>query len=343
MTASDEIATLAAIPAPTGAEGARLRWIEQRISHLPGARRRDSAGNLVWRFTQDEPELLVMAHVDTVFEDTSITVRREADDLVGPGVGDNAAAVVTLISALESMSSVPLRLAVAFTVAEEGLGNLRGALHVCAALRPNMAIALEGHGLDDVITEHVGSVRARVTINGPGGHSWWDRETPSATHALVKLADQLAEGGANVGTICGGSAVNAIAASAAMLVEQRSLHSSELEAFTAQLRRLAFHPPLTMECTVLGQRGAGRTALDHPLVKAARAARCKLGLPDRMGSGSTDANAAIALGIPAVALGCARGSGMHTMHERIELGSLDLGRRQLCLILDALLPSAAHG
>ncbi len=342
MTASDEIATLAAIPAPTGAEGARMRWIEQRISNLPGARSRDSAGNLVWRFTQDEPELLVMAHVDTVFDDTSITVRKEAGELVGPGVGDNAAAVITLIGALESLPGVPSRLAVAFTVAEEGLGNLRGALHVCQALRPTMAIALEGHGLDDVITEHVGSVRARVTINGPGGHSWWDRDTPSATHALVKLADQLAEGGANVGTMCGGSAVNAIAASAEMLVEQRSPHSSELESFTARLRRLSVDPPLTMECTVLGQRGAGRTAPDHPLVKAARAARRKLGLPDQLGSGSTDANAAIALGIPAIALGCARGSGMHTMHERIELGSLELGRRQLCLIIGALLPSASQ-
>lgn len=343
MTTSDEIATLAAIPAPTGAEDARLCWIEQRISHLPGTRRRDSAGNLVWRFSQDAPELLVMAHVDTVFDDPSITVRKEGGDLVGPGVGDNAAAVITLINSLESMPSDPLRLAVAFTVAEEGLGNLRGALHACAALRPAMAIALEGHGLDNVITEHVGSVRARVTVNGPGGHSWWDRERPSATHALVRLADQLAEGGANVGTICGGSAVNAIASSAEMLIEQRSLHASELEWFTARLRKLALDPPLTLECTVLGLRGAGRTALGHPLVKAARAARSELGLPDQLGSGSTDANAAVALGIPAIALGCARGSGMHTMRERIELGSLHLGRRQLCMTIDALFPSASHG
>ena len=44
-----------------------------------------------------------------------------------------------------------------------------------------------------------------------------------------------------------------------------------------------------------------------------------LGLPDRLGSGSTDANAAIAAGIPAIALGCARGSGMHSQAERIDL------------------------
>ena len=59
------------------------------------------------------------------------------------------------------------------------------------------------------------------------------------------------------------------------------------------------------------------------------AARRRVGLPEAFGSGSTDANAAIAQGIPALAIGCARGSGMHTVHERIELGSLELGCRQL--------------
>ena len=53
-------------------------------------------------------------------------------------------------------------LAVVFTVGEEGLGNLRGALHACGELRPEMAIALEGHGLDDVCVDAVGSVRARL-------------------------------------------------------------------------------------------------------------------------------------------------------------------------------------
>ena len=60
-----------------------------------------------------------------------------------------------------------------------------------------------------------------------------------------------------------------------------------------------------------------------------------MGLPEAFGSGSTDANAAIAQGIPALAIGCGRGSGMHTVHERIELDSLELG----CLQLEAVLRS----
>ena len=86
---------------------------------------------------------------------------------------------------------------------------------------------------------------------------------------------------------------------------------------------------------MVGRRGAGRLAEDHPLMLMVMGARRELGLPEACGSGSTDANAAIAQGIPAVAIGCGRGSGMHTVHERIELDSLELG----CLQLEAVLRS----
>jgi acetylornithine deacetylase/succinyl-diaminopimelate desuccinylase-like protein len=268
--------------------------------------------------------------------DTPLAMKRDGDDLVGPGVGDNASAVMALIWALEAMPVTPARLAVAFTVGEEGLGNLRGGLHACRALRPDAAIAVEGHGLDEVTTEHVGSVRARVTVSGPGGHSWWDRRTPSAIHALVRIADQLAGDGANVGKISGGEAVNAIAGHAEMLVERRSLEQPELEAFEARFGALAVPAPLALDYQLVGRRPAGRIDPEHPLVRTIRDVRAQLRLADHCGSGSTDANAAAALGIPAVALGCARGSGMHTLHERIDLCSLELGVEQLARVLGAL-------
>ena len=94
-------------------------------------------------------------------------------------------------------------------------------------------MAVEGHGLDDVVNEHVGSLRARIEVTGPGGHSWWDRGTPSAVHALVEIAAGTRRPGANVGRIAGGGAVNAIAAEAEMLVERRSLDENDLTRFEA--------------------------------------------------------------------------------------------------------------
>jgi acetylornithine deacetylase/succinyl-diaminopimelate desuccinylase-like protein len=74
-----------------------------------------------------------------------------------------------------------------------------------------------------------------------------------------------------------------------------------------------------------------------------REARAELGLPDVLDSGSTDANAALALGIPALAIGVARGAEMHTLAEEIALDSLEVGRRQLELIVRRLLVTGGGG
>lgn len=333
MIDAEELATFAAIPAPTGAEDERLAWLERRLGGAAGSRRRDAAGNLLWSFGDGRPELLVMAHVDTVFDaGTELHFERDGDALVGPGVGDNATAVMAVVWALERIAPPP-GLVVAFTVGEEGLGNLLGARAVCGELGPACAIAVEGHGLDHVVVEHVGSVRARIAVSGPGGHSWRDRGTPSALHALVGLAGGLLGDRVNVGRLAGGGAVNAIASEAEMFVELRSLDDAELERFEQRLGALSVPSPLTVSCEVVGRRGAGRVDPGDPLVRRVMSARRELGLEEAFGDGSTDANAAAALGIPAVGIGCANGSGMHTLHERIEIPSLELGVRQLEVVL----------
>jgi tripeptide aminopeptidase len=334
----DELARFTAVPGPTGNEEARVRWLEHRLSGSAGSLARDGAGNLLWRFG-GAPALLLMAHVDTVFAGVEeIEVVRSGAELIGPGVGDNAAAVMSVVWTVAALESVPPGLAVAFTVGEEGLGNLRGALHACRELRPAMAIAVEGHGLDEVVTEHVGSTRARLAVRGPGGHSWSDRGTPSAIHALLPIGVHLAAAGTNVGRVSGGGAVNAIAAEAELLVERRSVDQAELDAFEASLGELSVEAPLEFEREIVGRRPAGRIDRAHPLVRAVLDVRRALGLSEALfGSGSTDANAAAAFGIPAVSIGCTRGSGMHTMGERIELEPLELGCRQLSAVIEALL------
>jgi acetylornithine deacetylase/succinyl-diaminopimelate desuccinylase-like protein len=174
-------------------------------------------------------------------------------------------------------------------------------------------------------------------VHGPGGHSWSDRGTPSAIHALLPIGAGLAYAGANVGKISGGGAVNAIAAEAELLVERRSLDQAELDGFEAEVGRLGVEEPLRLECEIVGRRPAGQIDRGHPLVRTVLDARRSLGLPDAFGSGSTDANAAAAFDIPAVSLGCTRGSGMHTMGERIELEPLELGCRQLSAVIETLL------
>ncbi len=341
----DEIVAIAGIPSPTFAESTRLDWIAHRLADSPGHQRRDSMGNVIWWWGDDRPAVLLTAHVDTVFPlSTTIAIARDGDRLVGPGVGDNAAAIAVAIHVVEDL----LRTrdigpgAVAFTVGEEGLGNLRGARQVCEELQPSSVIALEGHGLDSVVADALGSIRARISIDGPGGHAWNDRDRPSAIHALVRIAaETLEHAGArapvNIGLIDGGLAVNAIAGRAEMVVEKRSSDADELSGFLQFLRTITCDPALALTVDMLGDRPAAMLPRDSPLLATVLAVRNQLGLNDVIEAGSTDANAAMGLGIPGLSLGVSRGRGMHTFKESIDVSSLSLGAKQIELVLIALL------
>lgn len=344
----DDLLELAAIPAPTFAEAARAAWVEQRLAAAPGRRERDAAGNLLWRWGEGRPRLLLLAHLDTVFPaDAPLRFEREGPRIVGPGIGDNAAAVVAVmhaVTALLERGSVAAG-AVAFTVGEEGLGNLVGARAACGTLRPEAALAVEGHGLDDVLVDAVGSVRASVRVTGPGGHSWADRGTPSAINALLALVSALveareSEAPVNVGLVSGGQSINSIASVAELVVEQRAVDERTLTRFESLLDALEVAPPLSVAVEPVGRRPAGRLDRADPLLAAVRRVRAELGLPDALGAGSTDANAALAAGIPALTLGVARGGRMHTHEEWIDADSLAAGLCQLEEVLAALLAPA---
>jgi acetylornithine deacetylase/succinyl-diaminopimelate desuccinylase-like protein len=340
-----DLVAIAQTPAPTFAETPRLEWLERRLADAPGTRSRDEAGNLVWRWGEGGPRVLVAAHVDNVFDaDTDLTVRRAGRTLIGPGVGDNAAAIAVTLNAVESLLAGPPLApgAVAFTVGEEGLGNLKGARAVTAALAPLLFIAVEGHLLDRLLVDAVGSIRARVSVHGPGGHPWVDRGRQSALHALLAVGQALIDAPdgdscINIGLASGGRSVNSIADQAELVVECRSLEPSTLERFEAQLAALEVPAPLTLQADVLGNRPAGRLDRNHELLRTVVAVREELGLETLLDAGSTDANAALGNGIPALALGVAHGGEMHTPSEWIDETSLDLGYRQLHTVLERLL------
>jgi tripeptide aminopeptidase len=343
----EDIVAISRIAAPTFAEGDRISWLESRLARAGGRRVRDGTGNLLWTWGEGQPRLMLTAHVDTVFPaGTRLTVRRRNGLLIGPGVGDNAAAVAVAIGVVEQLlnSRALAGGAVAFTVCEEGLGNLRGAAAACAALRPRRVVALEGHMLDEVIVQAVGSARARVRVEGPGGHPWNDRGRPSAVHALLRIGDRLADRSSahapvNVGLVAGGGSINTLADHAELLVEVRSTKQERLDAFVTMLDRLTVPAPLSVVTEVLGRRPAGRLRPDAQLLRAVREIRAELELPDSLTAASTDANAALAQGIPALTLGVARGAEMHSTRERIRIDSLALGWRQLEELLLRLLGS----
>jgi acetylornithine deacetylase/succinyl-diaminopimelate desuccinylase-like protein len=268
----------------------------------------------------------VTAHLDTVFADIdAIAVRRDGDLLHAPGIGDNSLGVAALLFlARRAAAGVPggRPLVLAATVGEEGLGNLRGARAVVAAEQPAELVALEGGGAGRLAVTGIGSARFSLRATAPGGHSWSDRGSPSALHVLIAVLDRHLRDSrtesVNVGSVHGGAGINMLAPEAVATLEFRDADEGRL---AAAARRLASEPGV--EVTELGRRPAGAVAPGHPLVAAAIRAAVAAGLGrPQLGTSSTDANAALGAGVPAITVGLCDSHDAHTPEEHVDVSGL---------------------
>lgn len=350
---------IAHIPAPTFSEHARAERVREWWSRdgIPGIMT-DDVGNLAAPLRTGDKEspqaLLVCAHMDTVFaHDVDHTTRWDGDRLVGPSVADDSVALATL-SVLESALPRHTRhpVWIAATVGEEGLGNLAGITHLLESFPLPLAavIALEGNYLGRVNVTGVGSVRGRVEVSGPGGHSWEEPGNPSAVEISAQCITDLldacrrvqstarAKGTVNIGRIIGGESVNSRALTCTFDVEVRSedpgllatlegaVHD-HIEKYTSQV---------DVTWTDLGSRPAGSIDREHGLARVAAGALERQGLSPTYTAASTDANAAYARGIPAITLGVAFGGATHTEQEWIDTRSIGRGIGALCDTVERL-------
>ena len=324
---------LARIPAPTGSEHDRAAVVRRWWQEDGWRSRSDDAGN-VWAQAGggDGPGLLVCAHLDTVFPATvPHVVITEPGRLSGPSVGDDSIGVASLPAVARLVPPGPGTGPVwlVATVGEEGTGNLAGIRHALDhAPQPVAAvIAVEGNYLGRVVITGVGSVRWRVSYRGPGGHAWERSQAPSAVHAAAQASALLtgldvagARCSVNIGTIGGGEAINARAREAWFEVDLRADSAPALASLVNQARGIvaAVDDRIRVSIDEIGSRPAGGIAGSSALARAAVAAHERAGVPGELRAASTDANAAHAAGIPAVALGVTRGEGEHTPEEWIE-------------------------
>jgi acetylornithine deacetylase/succinyl-diaminopimelate desuccinylase-like protein len=339
---------LARVPAPPFDEHRRSELIAGKLRQLGFDPELDEIGNvLAWlpgrTQTGGAPPVILAAHMDTIFgPEITIAIRREGSRWVGPGTTDNArglAVVLALARALvraEVQSAHPILFA--FTVGEEGRGDLRGVKHLFAQHSPLRAarafIAVDGGGLRRIIHHALGSRRFRISVRGAGGHSWtdWGRCNPAA--AIGELIHRLCElplperprTTLTVARLGGGTSINAIPAESWLELDLRSeadeaLHVAEASIREAVRNSLAAEQrraegPLTADIRIIGERPGGKLAISNPLVQAAVSATRAAGVEPEYAVSSTDANVPMALGIPSIAVGGGGDSGdTHTENE----------------------------
>ena len=293
---------------------------------------RDDVGNVLAlrRGRPDLEPVVVAAHLDTVFPaETPVSVHRDGPLLAGPGISDNGRGMAVMLAVARALAATGLRTAhpilFAATVGEEGLGDLRGARHLVgpsgAAARAAAFIAVDGAGIDHIVTRGLGSRRFRIQVDGPGGHSWMNRGLENPIHALAHAVSDVRmppppsghEQAFTVARWGGGTSINAVPQAAWLEVDCRSSSESHLEVMEAELRRacaLAVEREndrgrggLTLDVARIGVRTAGETPPEAHLVQSAIRATEAVGARPELTLSSTDANAAMARGIPALTLG----------------------------------------
>ncbi len=348
---------ICAVPAPTGEERARAELVASLWRERGYTPEVDELQNVyVRRGTRPKaPVLMLLAHIDTVFPaGTPLNVRRQDDFLFGPSIGDNSVSVASMLTVFEMLDTLGWDTAVDIVavanVGEEGLGHLRGARAAVEHYRPSLGavLAIDGR-LGCIVNVAVGSKRWRITLKGPGGHSYGSFGTPSAIHVLARIIAAISDLNVpqdpkttfNVGTIEGGTSVNTIAANASAVIDMRSTDVSALDHLAKQVQAivLQYTPPesgLRVTIEVLGERPAGSRSEKDPLVQLAVQALQWVGVEPKLVASSTDANIPISLNIPSVCVGITLGEKAHTVDEQIQISPIEQGLAQLVrLCVDA--------
>jgi len=354
------------IPAPPFKEQERGRYLAARFNELGLANvHTDSEGNVIGFYRgESETSLLVLsAHLDTVFpEGTDVSVRRVGSRLCASGIADNCAGLAALIGLVQALNAgqIKPRGTIAFvgTVGEEGEGDLRGVRHLFTegklVGRVSAFVSFDGPGVDFITHQALGSRRYRVTLEGPGGHSWGDFGVVNPVHALGRAVARLADYHApheprttyNIGRIEGGESVNVIPQSATMDVDLRSsaeVELSRLEEFLLaainravvdeNVLRAASGRKLKAEVRVIGNRPSGETPRDALLVRTAVEASRALGVTPILNRASTDSNIPISLKIPAITIGVGgQSNDSHRLSEWYDPAGREQGYKRALLL-----------
>jgi tripeptide aminopeptidase len=368
----DEWIRIVEIPAPSTKEQARAKYIRAEMEKLGLTDiRTDDIFNVsgVRKGTGGGPTVVFAAHTDTVFpEGTDLKVKREGDIIRAPGVGDdtsNLMAVLEMFRALNRGGVQTKGDLIFLASVQEELGLL-GAKHwlETSGYKPDMFVAA------DVSSAEVwyGALRIdqfKFFYTSPGAHTMESRGAPSPAKAVAKAITALyaiplppvAEGldsfklpVMNVGMLGGGTVVNAVPREAWFTVDLRSLDSATQDklqtAVVSTARKIGeqegvgFRMEQKMGIDYSKARPQ-KERLNHPLVQTALAASNyfrKPGSPEIVPRdvGSTDANIAVSMGIPGVAIGATLEQMPHRLEEFTSASSIVPGIKSFIVLAVAL-------
>jgi acetylornithine deacetylase/succinyl-diaminopimelate desuccinylase-like protein len=351
----DEIVAIAEIPAPPFGEARRAAAYRAKLAAagLTGIET-DQVGNVIAVRRGTGPAggtaVVISAHLDTVFlEETDVTVKRKGSRLAAPGIADDSRGLAALLAYARALDAAKVRtrhdIVFLASVGEEGQGDLRGVRHFFTQgpYRNRVAtfISVDGVNPARITNIAVGSKRYRVTFKGPGGHSYGAFGLVNPMVAMARAVTELYEivppasprTTYSASVTGGGTSVNSIPDTVFMEFDMRSESPTELKGLESRLiaivdkavaaenaARSTRAGTISADKARIGDRPAGSTPTNAPIVALTAAAIRSQGYAPEFDASSTDANIPISLGIPAITIGSGgKGGRAHSLDEYIDV------------------------
>jgi glutamate carboxypeptidase len=314
----------------------------ERIPHAPAQGSQRLGDLVVGRFDGDGPRVMLIGHMDTVFDPGTAAERpfRVAGDrATGPGVTDMKAGLLAGLHAISALHETGARPAVTFVAnPDEEIGS-PFSTPVIRELAPShdAVLVLEcARANGDIVSARKGIADYHVTLIGRAAHAGVEPE--KGRSAILEAAHQVVALHAlngrwpsvtvNAGVIRGGTRPNVVAERCELQVDLRAATAEAYDAAATEVERIVSAP------TVDGVRAELHRTAGHPpmekgegtarLVDEAVAIAGELGfeLHDAATGGASDANTTAALGIPTVdGLGPVGGDD-HSVDEWLDVTSI---------------------
>ena len=314
----------------------------ERLVHRPDAGRPQLGDLVVGRIDGDGPRLLLIGHMDTVFDPGTAAARpyrADGDRATGPGVTDMKSGLLAGLHAIAALHEAGERPAITFVAnPDEEIGSPFSTPTIRSlAPQHDVALVLEcARANGDIVSARKGIADYHLELIGRAAHAGVEPE--KGRSAILEAAHQVLALHAlngrwptvtvNAGVIQGGTRPNVVAERCEMHVDLRAATVEAFEAASAEVERLAASP--TIEGVTVGvRRSAGHPPMEKTdtsarLVALAAGIAAELGfeLHDAATGGASDANTTAALGLPTLdGLGPIGGDD-HSVDEWLDLTSV---------------------
>lgn len=352
------------VPAPTFKEQARTEVLLSRFSDYQLLNSStDELGNALTMIpgTKGDRTILLTAHIDNAETDVDdYTVSIQPDYAMGPGVGDNAIGLATLVSfpliidqlGLEFESNIILMC----SSRSMGRGNLEGLKFFLANTNVPISagVCVEGVELGMLSYYSLGLFRADLTYRVPEEYDWTRFGAGGAIINLNEAINRIQEiplphrprTSVVFGAIDGGSGYDSVATQATLRFEVRSESADTVTDLGRTISNIAQEVAAKagseVKLDIIANHGPGGIAFSHPLAVNSRTIMEKLGIEPRIMPNTSELSAFIERNIPAVGIALTHGEHLNEPNELIHIAHLPTGIAQLVGILQAVDKGCPH-